>query len=66
MIAAWFPFSLSGFGVIEGSWAASLVMFTDMEVGACTLSWVVHTLLSGAYDRSVGIIGFRFIDAPSQ
>ncbi len=34
MIAAWFPFSLSGFGVIEGSWAASLVMFADMEVGA--------------------------------
>ena len=34
MIAAWFPFSLSGFGVIEESWAASLVMFADMEVGA--------------------------------
>ena len=62
MIAAWFPFSLSGFGVIEGSWAASLVMFTDMEVGAAPLSWTVHTLLSGAYDRSVGVIGFRLID----
>ena len=37
MIASWFPFSLSGFGVIEGSWAASLVMFADMEVGG-TLS----------------------------
>lgn len=34
MITAWFPFSLSGFGVIEGSWAAGLVMFTDMEIGA--------------------------------
>ena len=66
MIAAWFPFSLSGFGVIEGSWAASLVMFADMEVGSCALSWAFYTLLSGAYDRSVGIIGFCPIDAPSQ
>ena len=45
MIAAWFPFSLSGFGVIEGfSWAASsLVMFTDMEVGgALSVGLFIH------------------------
>ena len=32
----------------------------------CALSWAVHTLLSGAYDRSVGVIGFRPVDAPNQ
>ena len=43
MIAAWFPFSLSGFGVIEGSWAASLVMFADMEVGsALSVGLFIH------------------------
>ena len=43
MIAAWFPFSLSGFGVIEGSWAGSLVMFTDMEVGAAlSVGFFIH------------------------
>ena len=43
MIAAWFPFSLSGFGVIEGSWAASLVLFADMEVGsALSVGLFIH------------------------
>ena len=43
MIASWFPFSLSGFGVIEGSWAASLVMFADMEVGgALSVGLFIH------------------------
>ena len=43
MIAAWFPFSLSGFGVMEGSWAASLVMFADMEVGgALSIGLFMH------------------------
>ncbi len=43
MIASWFPFSLSGFGVIEGSWAGSLVMFADMEVGsALSIGLFIH------------------------
>lgn len=43
MIASWFPFSLSGFGIIEGSWAGSLVMFTDMEVGpALSMGLFIH------------------------
>ena len=43
MIAAWFPFSLSGFGVIEGSWAGSLVMFTGMEIGsAVSVGFFIH------------------------
>ena len=43
MIASWFPFSLSGFGVIEGSWAGSLVMFTGMEVGsALSIGLFIH------------------------
>lgn len=43
MVASWFPFSLSGFGVIEGSWAGSLVMFTGMEVGkALSIGLFIH------------------------
>lgn len=43
MIASWFSFSLSGFGVIEGSWAGSLVMFADMEVGrALSIGLFIH------------------------
>lgn len=43
MIASWFPFSLSGFGVIEGSWAGSLVMFANMEVGrALSIGLFIH------------------------
>ena len=58
MAAAWFPFSLSGFGVIEGSWAASLVMFTDMEVGAAlSVGLFIHccqVLMTGL----LGLLGF--------
>lgn len=43
MIASWFPFSLSGFGVIEGSWAGSLVVFANMEVGrALSIGLFIH------------------------
>ena len=43
MIASWFPFSLSGFGVIEASWAGSLVMFANMEVGkALSIGLFIH------------------------
>ena len=36
MIASWFPFTLSGFGVIEGSWAAGLVIFAGLDLGQGT------------------------------
>ena len=55
MIMSWFPFSLSGFGIVEGSWAGSLVLFADMEVGpALSIGFFIHccqvliiTLLGG-------------------
>ena len=58
MIAAWFPFSLSGFGVIEGSWAASLVMFTDMEVGAAlSVGFFIHCC-QVLMTALLGVLGF--------
>ncbi|MYE91079.1 flippase-like domain-containing protein [Candidatus Poribacteria bacterium] len=58
MIAAWFPFSLSGFGVIEGSWAASLVMFTDMEVGAAlSVGFFIHCC-QVLMTSLLGLLGF--------
>ena len=58
MIAAWFPFSLSGFGVIEGSWAASLVMFADMEVGsALSVGLFIHCC-QVFMTALLGILGF--------
>ena len=58
MIAAWFPFSLSGFGVIEGSWAASLVMFTDMEVGsALSVGLFIHCC-QVLMTALLGLLGF--------
>ena len=63
MIASWFPFSLSGFGVIEGSWAGSLVMFAGMEVGrALSIGLFIHccqvliTIL-------LGVLGFVLLTA---
>ena len=55
MIMSWFPFSLSGFGIVEGSWAGSLILFADMEVGpALSIGFFIHccqvliiTLLGG-------------------
>ena len=32
----------------------------------CGLGWIFYTLLPSAYDRSVGVIGFRPIDTPNQ
>ena len=58
MIAAWFPFSLSGFGVIEGSWAASLVMFADMEVGsALSVGLFIHCC-QVLITALLGLLGF--------
>ena len=58
MIAAWFPFSLSGFGVIEGSWAASLVMFADMEVGgALSVGLFIHCC-QVLMTSLLGLLGF--------
>ena len=58
MIASWFPFSLSGFGVIEGSWAASLVMFTDMEVGgALSVGLFIHCC-QVLMTALLGLLGF--------
>ena len=58
MIAAWFPFSLSGFGVIEGSWAASLVMFADMEVGsALSVGLFIHCC-QVLMTALLGLLGF--------
>ena len=58
MIAAWFPFSLSGFGVIEGSWAASLVMFTDMEIGsALSVGFFIHCC-QVLMTALLGLLGF--------
>ncbi len=58
MIAAWFPFSLSGFGVIEGSWAASLVMFTDMEVGGALLVGLFIHCCQVLMTILLGVLGF--------
>ena len=58
MVAAWFPFSLSGFGVIEGSWAASLVMFTDMEIGgALSVGLFIHCC-QVLMTALLGLLGF--------
>ena len=58
MIAAWFPFSLSGFGIIEGSWAASLVMFTDMEIGsAVSVGFFIHCC-QVLMTALLGLLGF--------
>ena len=58
MIAAWFPFSLSGFGVIEGSWAGSLVMFTDMEIGsALSVGLFIHCC-QVLMTALLGVLGF--------
>ena len=58
MIAAWFPFSLSGFGVIEGSWAASLVMFAGMEVGsALSVGLFIHCC-QVLMTALLGLLGF--------
>ncbi len=58
MIASWFPFSLSGFGVIEGSWAASLVMFTDMEVGAALSVGLFIHCCQVLMTSLLGLLGF--------
>ena len=58
MIAAWFPFSLSGFGVIEGSWAASLVMFAGMEIGsAVSVGFFIHCC-QVLMTALLGLLGF--------
>ena len=58
MIAAWFPFSLSGFGVIEGSWAGSLVMFTDMEIGAALSVGLFIHCCQVLMTALLGLLGF--------
>ena len=58
MVAAWFPFSLSGFGVIEGSWAGSLVMFTDMEVGAALSVGLFIHCCQVLMTALLGLLGF--------
>ena len=58
MITAWFPFSLSGFGVIEGSWAASLVMFTDMETGAALSVGLFIHCCQVLMTALLGLLGF--------
>ena len=61
MIAAWFPFSLSGFGVIEGSWAASLVMFADMEIGsALSVGFFIHCC-QVLMTALLGLLGFALL-----
>ena len=58
MITAWFPFSLSGFGVIEGSWAASLVMFADMEIGAALSVGLFIHCCQVLMTALLGLLGF--------
>ena len=58
MIAAWFPFSFSGFGVIEGSWAGSLVMFADMEVGAALSVGLFIHCCQVFITSLLGVVGF--------
>jgi len=58
MIAAWFPFSLSGFGIIEGSWAGSLVMFTDIEVGAALSVGLFIHCCQVLMTALLGLLGF--------
>ena len=58
MIAAWFPFSFSGFGVIEGSWAGSLVMFAGMEIGsAVSVGFFIHCC-QVLMTALLGLLGF--------
>ena len=58
MITAWFPFSLSGFGVMEGGWAASLAMFADMEVGgALSVGLFIHCC-QVLMTTLLGLLGF--------
>ena len=43
MISSWFPFSLSGIGVIEGGWAVGLVALTDIDpTQAATIGIFMH------------------------
>ena len=66
MIAAWFPFSLSGFGVIEGSWAGSLVMFAGMEIGsAVSVGFFIHCC-QVFMTALLGLLGFVLLTPPSQ
>ena len=58
MVAAWFPFSFSGFGVIEGSWAGSLVMFADMELGAALSVGLFIHCCQVFMTSLLGLLGF--------
>ena len=58
MVAAWFPFSLSGFGVVEGSWAGSLVVFTGMEVGAALSVGLFIHCCQVLMTALLGLLGF--------
>ena len=58
MIASWFPFTLSGFGVIEGSWAAGLVIFAGLELGQATSVGLFIHACQVLMTASSGLLGF--------
>ena len=66
MIASWFPFTLSGFGVIEGSWAAGLVILAGLELGqGASVGLFIHAC-QVLMTASSGVLGFVLLICKSS
>ncbi len=66
MIASWFPFTLSGLGVIEGSWAAGLVIFAGLELGqGASVGLFIHAC-QVLMTASSGVLGFVLLICKSS
>ena len=61
IIASWFPFTLSGFGVIEGSWAAGLVIFAGLDLGQGTSVGLFIHACQVLMTASSGMLGFALL-----
>jgi uncharacterized membrane protein YbhN (UPF0104 family) len=58
MVASWFPLSVSGFGVIEGSWTFGLVVLAGLDAGqSVTIGFFLHGCQVLAVVLS-GVIGY--------
>ena len=66
MIASWFTFTLSGFGVIEGSWAAGLVIFAGLELGQGTSVGLFIHACQVLMTASSGVLGFVLLTCKSS
>jgi len=61
MITSWFPISLSGFGMIEGSWAMALTWLTGMQLEQSTpIGFFLHSGQVIAYVLT-GLMGMVFL-----